>query len=227
MLRAAGHEVHAPKLTGLGERAHLLTPTTDLDTHVRDVLDLLVVADLRQVVLVGHSYAGMVIAGAADRAPDRIARLVFLDAFVPEDGQSLFDLLHPDRRRIYLDAARDHGDGWLVPPPPATVFGLLDPAAAAWVDARLTAQPLRTFTQPTRLRDPAAARPPRSYVHSTAGPLAPSFAGFAERYRQAPGWSFHEVDSGHDAMLTAPQQLACLIHELAAAPRIPAAGSVR
>jgi pimeloyl-ACP methyl ester carboxylesterase len=178
-LRAAGHEVVTPTLTGLGDRAHLvgaLGDSIDLDTHVRDVVELLGYDDLDRVVAVGHSYGGMVLTGVADRAPARLAHLVYLDAFLPADGQALFDLLRPERREALTEAARQHGGGRLVPPPPPAMLGVTDEERAAWLAVRLTPQPLRTFTQPLRLTVPAPASPPRSYVHCTEGAMALSFA---------------------------------------------------
>jgi pimeloyl-ACP methyl ester carboxylesterase len=214
-LRAAGHHVWAPTLTGLGERAHLLTPDVDLTLHVRDVLAVLEYEDLRGVILVGHSYGGMVITGVADRAAGRLAHLVFLDAFVPDGGQALFDVLPPERREMYREQARDLGEGWLVPAPPAEALGVTDGPRARWLVDRLTPQPLLTLEQPLRLRgtDPAGALP-RSFIHCTSGPVAPSFAPFASRARAAPGWRSRELATGHDAMVTAPDDVAGLLLEL-------------
>lgn len=208
LLRAAGHTVWAPTLTGLGERAHLLRPEIDLALHIQDVVGMLAYEDLSEVILVGHSYAGMVIAGVADQAADRMAHLVYLDAFVPTDGQSLFDILRPERRELYREDARTRGDGWLVPPPPPQALGVTDEAQAHWLAGKLTVQPLRTFEQPMRLTNSAAAALPRTFIHCTSGPLAPSFAPFAARGQSEPGWRFHELATGHDAMLTAPGELA-------------------
>ena len=124
-LREAGHAVYTPTLAGLGELSHLLDPSIGLDTHVQDVVDVLDREDLRDVVLVGHSYGGMVISGAGELAAGRLARLDFLDAFVPEGGQSLLDLLSPERRDFYLRAAKEHGEGWRVQPPPPQAAGSL------------------------------------------------------------------------------------------------------
>ena len=118
LMRAAGHELWTPSYTGLGERAHLAGPAVDLETHVRDVLGVFEMEDLRDVVLIGHSYGGMVATGVADRARERITQLVYLDAFVPQDGQSLFDLQPPQTRATMHDLARRAGDGWRIPPNP-------------------------------------------------------------------------------------------------------------
>ena len=219
LLRDAGHEIHAPTLTGLGERTHLLDPRIGLETHVRDVVGILESENLREVVLVGHSYGGMVISGVADLAIARLARLVYLDAFVPGEGQALFDLLPPERRDLYRQGAREWGEGWRVPPPPPHALGVTDEAEAGWLAAKLTPQPLRTFEQPVRLTNPAVL--PRTYIHCTTGPLVPSFAPFAAHARTEPGWCYRELATGHDAMFTAPDELSGLLLESSYHKRLP------
>jgi pimeloyl-ACP methyl ester carboxylesterase len=197
-LRAAGHEVWAPTSSGLAERAHL---EADLSTHIDELARLLYFEDLSEVVLVGHSYGGLVIAGAAARAYARIARLVFLDAFVAADGQSMFDLLRPERRAVY---EANVVDGLIAAPAPE-LFGV----TSSWVGDRLTGQPLATWTEPLSLGfEPPL---PRQYVRCTQGPLTPSFAGFATRLRDTAGWEVVDFDSGHDAMLIHPLDLAALL----------------
>ena len=146
-LRQRGHEVFTPTLTGVGERAHLLHPEVNLETHIDDVLNLIRWEELDNVVLCGHSYAGCVVSSVADRIPERISQLVYLDAFVPETGRSLHDCLPEEQRAMQLDLARQVGDGWKVPPIPAEVFNV-NAADRAWVDRQCTAQPLATFQQP-------------------------------------------------------------------------------
>jgi pimeloyl-ACP methyl ester carboxylesterase len=208
-LRVRGHEVHAPTLTGLGDRAHLRDPLGDrlgLTTHVDDVAALLETDDLRDVVLVGHSYAGLVIEGVAGRVPERIGLLVHLDSFVPGDRTSLFDLLSPERRAFYEDRTA----AGAVTPPPVAALGITDPVLAGMVEARLTRQPLRTFTEAATAAAPDVAR---RYVHCTEGPLAANFARFAAAAREDPGWGYDELACGHDAMLVAPDELAALLAE--------------
>jgi pimeloyl-ACP methyl ester carboxylesterase len=156
------------------------------------------------VVLVGHSYGGMVITGAAARAHARIARLVYLDAFVPEDGQSFFDLLLPARRKAYEDAT----SGGVVVPPSPEVFGV-GSDRADWVSDRLTPHPLATLTESL----PLPASPPlaRQYVRCTEGPLTASFSGFATRLRDTAGWDVADFDAPHDAMITHPGDVAALL----------------
>jgi len=226
LLREAGHEVHAPTLTGLGERSHLARPDVGLATHVEDVVKVLEYEDLRRVVLVGHSYGGMVIAGVADQAADRSAHLVYLDAFVPEDGQALVDLLPAERRDAILARPRPAEDDWLVPALPAEAYGVTDEADLAWVRPRLLPQPLRTFTEPHQLRHPEASPPSRTYIACTGSDTSPrseTFRPFADRAGADPAWRYRELATGHDAMVTMPRELARLLLELAE----PAAESPR
>src|SRR6516162_7554187 len=132
-LRKAGHEVYAPTLTGIGERKHLLSREIDLDTHIQDVIGVIDEEDLSDIVLVGHSYGGMVITGVADRVPEKVATLVYLDAFVPENGQSLFNLLPSDRSLTTVP-----GEDWLVTPIPSADFGLKRPEVITLWEAKST-----------------------------------------------------------------------------------------
>jgi pimeloyl-ACP methyl ester carboxylesterase len=213
LLRAAGHDVHAPTLTGLGERAHLLTPATDLETHVRDVLGVLACEDLHDVVLVGHSYGGVVITAVAGRMPERLAHLVYLDAFVPEEGQCVLDLLPPERAATFREQARTHGDGWLVPAPPLELWGVTGAADVAWAAPRVLPQPLSTLEQPLRLPGGEVPPPPlpRTYIVTDY----PVFRPFSERAGADPGWRLRHLATGHDAMITTPGELAALLLEIA------------
>ena len=204
LLRAAGHHVFAPTLTGLGERAHQLAPDVDLAVHVQDVAAVLTYEDLRAVVLVGHSYGGMVITGVAARLPERLAHLVYLDAFLPEPGTAVAD---------YAPLPPTKADGWRVPPPgTAGDLGVVDTREAAWATARLGDQPLRTFTQPV----PAAPAPSpalrRTFIQCTRAPWFEHAAARARRY----GMTYHPLlGAGHDAMLSQPAELARLLGALA------------
>ena len=214
LLRTAGHEVYTPTLTGLGERAHLLSPTITLDTHILDVVNVLEYEELLDVVLVGHSYAGAVITGVADRAASRLAHLVYLDAFIPADGERLLDLMLPERRATFLEQVRTSGEGWQVPPQPLEVFGVTDETDLRWAGAKVGPHPLKTFEQPVRADNPVAASLPRTYIWCSG---FPGFARFAERTRTDPGWRYRELATGHDAMITAPRELAGLLLEAGSA----------
>jgi pimeloyl-ACP methyl ester carboxylesterase len=208
LLRDAGHEVHTPTLTGLGERAHLARPEIDLELHVQDLVAVLETEELRQVTLVGHSYGGMVVTGAAARLSGRIGQLVYLDAFVPEPGKSVLDYVAPERAQAMRDGAHAEGEGWKVPPFPPERFGVTSQRDTEWLNKHLVPQPLRTLEQPL----PAAGgeRLKRSYIYCS-GRSTGSFEQFAERLRDDRKWTFHEVKTGHDAMVTAPGEVARIL----------------
>jgi pimeloyl-ACP methyl ester carboxylesterase len=214
LLRAAGHELWTPTYSGLGERAHLASPAIDLETHIRDVLGVLEMEDLRDVVLIGHSYGGMVATGVADRARHRIAQLIYLDAFVPRDAQSLLDLQPAEVRERMRELARSAGDGWRLPPNPMPAD---TPAAdVAWAAGRRPPQPIKTFEQALRL-DGNVQPPPRSYIYCRRIGPTDVFRQFAERAQRESGWRYFEIDSSHNPHITAPQELAALLEKIVAA----------
>lgn len=216
LLREAGHDVFTPALTGLGERAHLAHPAIDLDTHIADVTAVLHYEDLRDVVLVGHSYGGMVITGAADRAGDRLAHVVYLDAEVPTDGQSEFDLMPPEECAGYEEAARLRGEGWRVPPPFPDPLPADTPPVVAWAVQRMAAQPLRTMTQPLRLTHPEASAHRRTYIRCTEGKEGQEVPEYVERLSADPEWRLIELHENHVAHVSAPEALAATLIHVAA-----------
>ena len=207
LLRDAGHEVYTPTLTGLGERAHLARPEVDLETHIQDVVAMLEAEELRQVTLVGHSYGGMVITGVAARTSGRIGHLVYLDAFVPEAGKSLLDYVGEGAGAM-REAAVAHGEGWKLPGFPPERFGVTSQRDTEWLTKHLVPQPLRTFEQAL----PAAGgeKLKRTYVYCSK-PATGTFDQFAERLRDDRKWTFHDVKTGHDAMVTAPGEIAKIL----------------
>jgi pimeloyl-ACP methyl ester carboxylesterase len=182
--------------------------------HIQDIVNLLESEDLRDVVLTGHSYGGMVITGVAERASERLSHLVYLDAFVPQDGEASIGYLPEDRRTGMIEGARAGGDGWQVPAPPLGRFGVEDAEDLRWSEPRIVPQPLKTFTQPIALPEHEAETLPRTYVWCKGGYTAGSFAPFAERARGGSGWRYHELETGHDAMITAPNDVARILAEL-------------
>jgi len=171
--------------------------------------------DLLQVVLVGHSYGGMVITGVADQAPQRLTQLVHLDAEVPLDGQCEFDLLPTDERADYQQAATTKGQGWQIPPPvPEPLPQELD-AKLRWAMSLMVPQPINTFTQPLHLANPLGAGVRPTYVLCTQGKEGQELSGYVQRARSGPAWRFVELEAGHGAHVTAPQQLANLLVQLA------------
>jgi pimeloyl-ACP methyl ester carboxylesterase len=218
-LRERGHDVWTPTLTGMGERAHLGGPNVGLETHVTDLLALLEPEDVENVVLCAHSYGGVPLTVAADRAPGRVRLLVYVDALVPRDGESAFDLLPASFAALARRSAAEDGDGWCVPVPPF----VLPPSG--WVEeelreryvARLRGHPLATFADRVSLTG-AVDRLPRAFVRCTASTLAESGPGdpiapIAERARRE-GWLYRELDAPHDPQLTDPLGTATVLHEL-------------
>jgi pimeloyl-ACP methyl ester carboxylesterase len=207
LMAARGHRLITPTLTGLGERAHLARPDIDLETHVADIVGVLEFEDLSHVNLIGHSYGGMVATGVADRARARVARLIYVDAFVPNDGDSAFDLMPPAIR-----AQRQAGDGWRIPPgpmPPDT-----PPQDVAWCMPRRLPQPVKTFEQKLSLQGGALTLP-RHYIYCQRHSPDDRFRPFYERAKRE-GWGAHEIDSSHNPHITCPQVLAELLDRIAA-----------
>jgi pimeloyl-ACP methyl ester carboxylesterase len=213
-LRAAGHEVYAPTLTGLGERKHLLRPEIDLDLHITDVTNLLEYEDLTNVILLGHSYGGMVITGVADRARARIGHLVYLDAAHPKNGESLADI-SPEQMSMAHSEMRVVGGVELVVFPDSkaiTYLGVTDPADFAWMKSKITPHPWKCFTQKLRLKDEAAVRRiARTNINCTAS-LAMSAPD--RRAGQLDGDRNFEIDTGHDLMITEPKAVADMLLQI-------------
>lgn len=203
-LQARGHQVFTPTLTGIAERSHLLSPHVNLDTHIADVVNLIQWEELSHVVLCGHSYGGCVVTGVADRIPDSVDALVYLDAFVPENGQSLYDILPPEMRDGQLQGAQQIGDGWKVPPIPAEVFNV-NRGDLDWVNRQCTMQPLATFQQPLRLTGGIARIKNITFILASGWSPSP-FPPFYERAK-AKGWKTLSMSCGHDVMLDLPEEL--------------------
>lgn len=215
-LRERGHAVYTPTLTGLGERRHLISPQVNLDTHVEDVVNLLQFEELERVVLVGHSYAGIVISGVADRVPQRLRQLVYLDALLLEPGKSLFSDFPPAVVEQRLKAIRETGGGvGAAAALPPAAFGVKDPADAAWVARHLTPQPVGTYLQPLLLKAPLGNGLTKTYIECTGDPIA-TLEPTKARVRADAGWQLRTLATGHDAMVTAPAALSELLTDLAA-----------
>jgi pimeloyl-ACP methyl ester carboxylesterase len=221
LLRERRHSVFTPTLTGLGERSHLARADIGLDIHVDDVVNVLRYEDLRDVVLVGHSSSGAVITGVADRAPERIGRVIYVDAFVPEDGQAVLDLVAPERRQMFEAMVKNEGDGWLVPrfaPPPwetivRDMWGVTDDSDVKWMLERLVPTPVGHFTVPVRRTNAAAEKLPRAYVRCTRY-ANPRFDWHAEMARRSERWQYRELSVGHHPAVTVPDTLVDLLVEL-------------
>lgn len=207
LLSRAGHEVYAPTLTGVGERSHLVGPHVDLSLHVQDIAAVLHYEDLRDVILVGHSYGGMVITGVGGTAADRVGKLVYLDAANPKNGESLVDVAGPMMEMARLAGRIADGvELVLLPSPEAGMFyGITDPAELAWMAGRLTGHPWKCFEQKLELRDEAGyAKIPQYHIVCTAT-LATRDPGLMDEARAA--GRLWDIDTGHDLMITEPQQV--------------------
>ena len=221
LLRANGYEVYTPTLTGLGELAHLARPEVGLQTHIEDVVNVLEYGDLRNVILVGNSSGGMVITGVAERAPERIAQVIYLDAFVPGDGQSLVDLLPPERKHAFEEFAKSEGKGWLVPrfaPLPwehivRKMWGVNDDADVRWMLARLVPTPLGHFTEPVRRTNPASDKLVRTYVRCLQF-KHPGFDQHSAMAQRAPNWRYREMAAPHLPPITHPRELTEILVQL-------------
>jgi pimeloyl-ACP methyl ester carboxylesterase len=209
-----GHDVFTPSLTGVGERSHLLSPDVNLDTHIDDIVNLIRWEELTDVVLCGHSYGGAVISGVADRVPDRVGALVYLDAFVLEDGQSLHDTLPPAQKNLQLELTWQHGEGWKVPPIPAEVFGV-NANDLEWVNRQCTMQPLATFQQVLKLEGKRDAAENATFILASGWNDSP-FPAFYERAKTR-GWKTLTMPCGHDVMLDRPEELTSALLGVAAA----------
>jgi pimeloyl-ACP methyl ester carboxylesterase len=208
-LRARGHLVTTPTQTGLGERRHLMSRGITLGTFIDDLVNHLRYEDLTEVVLVGHSFGGNAISGAAERMPERIAELVYLDAIVIEGGTAPFDMLPQDRVAERLRQADDSSGGLSIPAPPADAFGVTDPADAAWLEARMTPHPLSTYQSRLPLDGAPGNGFPARYIVCT-DPLYMPLDPVRRRLARS-GWRMEEIATGHDAMITAPDAVAALL----------------
>ncbi len=211
-LERKGHKVYTPTLTGLADRSHLMSGLITLDTHAADVANLIQWEDLKDVVLVGHSYGGFVISLAAEMVPGAIASIVFLDADVPEDGQSIADMVDATGRAYLLGFI----DRNLVsrPPPPARSFGILSSADQAWVDAKLTSQPTHLAIEPIRLTGARDRIAKKTYIRAPSWPLA-LFDRHLEKLKADPSWRTYEIAGGHDSMIDVPDRLTEILLEVA------------
>ncbi|WP_333770753.1 alpha/beta fold hydrolase [Streptomyces sp. IBSBF 2435] len=215
LLTARGHRVHAPDLTGRGSTAHLLGPEVGLTTHVDDIAGLVLEQDLGEVVLVGHSYAGMVISGVANRIPERVSRLVYVDAMVPVHGENAIDVM--PLTQALIDGAAATAEPWRIPPlpehpAPLGLFGVTDPGDTAWLRSTLTDESVLCFRQPVEMDSPAAALIPRSHILCVGNvPAGVTRRPVPAAQPNGEPSRVHELESGHDCMIVRPAALSDLL----------------
>jgi len=211
LLQAAGHRLIVPTYTGLGEREHLASPAVNLETHIQDLLGVIKFEELNDIVLVAHSYGGMVATGVVDRVPERIRQLIYVDAFVPQDGQSLYDIVPESNRELFRKGLAE-GDGWRIPsmPIPADT----SPEDKQWIERFRMPQPLHCFDTPLKLSR-GDTKVPRTYIYALHPAPTDPMRPFMERARRE-GWGYHEIDASHSSQVTAPEKLATLLTRIAA-----------
>lgn len=212
LLEAQGHRVLTPTLTGLGERTHLLSDAVDLETHIQDVVNVMRWEEARDVILVGHSYAGFVVTGVAHRAPDWISSLVYLDTSVPGNGEACFAGWSPEGRAAIEAEATTHG-GWLMPEDLGGDAADVSPQDMAWMRSKATPHPIGTLSQPLSLDNAHVTPVKHGYLACT--PAREQFADYLRPYRDDPAWQFVDIESGHWPMFSAPEALAAGLLQLA------------
>ncbi len=206
LLEARGHRVLTPTLTGLGDRFAEATREVGTSTHIADVLALYEERGLSDTVLVGHSYGGLIVGGVADAIPEKVSTLVFLDSLIPEDGLSMLDKQSAERSAHLLNEAKNH-NGWQIPVPPITFFGLLEPAHQQLGIDNCVPQPLKCFSEKSTITGAYLSVPQTAYIRCTTPPL-PFMAQFQETAEQHDGWDVYEMATGHDCMISDPEGLA-------------------
>lgn len=214
-LRTAGHNVFTPTLTGLGERAHLLHSGLTIEHFATDVANVIEAEELEGVILVGHSFAGGPISVVADRGPEALKHLIYLDAVLLENGQNAFGKLDQAivARRVKL--AQETSDGLSIPPPPPSAFGVTDKHDAEWLQRRLTPHPLNSYQEPIRLNHPLGNGVKKTYI-ACIDPAYEPLVATHDWVRRQNGWQYLEFASGHDAMVIRPEALAKVLVDCAA-----------
>lgn len=217
-LRAAGHTVYTPTLTGLGERSHLLSADITLETCAQDLINVFLWEDLRDVVLVGHSFGGIAASAAADRIPERIRHLVYLDSLLIQDGESPFSVVPAEVAQARRALARQSPGGISIPVPPAAAFGVTDANDVQWLQEKCTPHPVSTYESTLALRNPLGNGLATTYVA-----VRPDYAPLATVRQWVRGhttWEYLEIDAGHDAMVTSPGTVTDLLQEIASRPKL-------
>jgi pimeloyl-ACP methyl ester carboxylesterase len=209
-LQAAGHDVFTPTLTGLGERSQILTRDVNLETHILDVVNLIQWEELSNIVLCGHSYGGAVISGVADRIPDRIGSLVYLDAYVLHNGENVAQHVPAIRWQNFMEGAKSVGDGWKIPPIPPEVFNVKDAADAEWMRRQCTMQPIGCFEQAVKLTGKIDQIKNVTFILMTGYAQHSPFSPFRDKAK-AKGWRTLTMTCGHMVMFDQPEELSRIL----------------
>jgi pimeloyl-ACP methyl ester carboxylesterase len=206
-LRSAGHAVFAPTLTGFGERVHLTRADLTIEDFATDIVNVISAEELKEVVLVGHSYGGNTVSAVADRVPERLKHLIYIDSLVLKDGESGFSVLDPAIVAQRIESAEKTSGGMTIPPPSPEAFGVSDPDDADWLRRQLTPLPLSSYREPIHLEHPLGNGVRKTYIACT-NPIYQPAVSTHEWIKSQPDWRYLELSTGHDAMVTDPEGLA-------------------
>jgi len=212
LMMQGGLQVYTPTQTGVGEKADLLSKDISLETFIQDIADFLTQHDLHNVVLVGHSFAGISISGVADRMPERIRRLVYLDALLLQNDESVFDIISPEMAQARRELAQQTSGGVSLPAPEPSVLGVTDDRDVAWVKSQCTPHPLSTYESKMKLTHALGNGLPATYIAVTPHYAATTSSRNYAKTRS--DWQYLEMEAGHDAMVTSPEPLARLLQGL-------------
>lgn len=208
LLREQNHEIYTPTLTGLGEKSHLATKNINLSTHVTDITNLLFYEDLTEIILIGHSYGGAVISGVAEKVPNRIKKLVYLDACIPQNNKSIFDII-PGLENIFRKRTQiSQGKDWIVEPFDPKNWGITKEEDLQWIKSRLSPMPIHTHDEPINISNFERSNMPKTFIRCSEFDDTKIFALVA---KEGKNWDYHEIKSGHDVMVLYPEQLANVI----------------
>ena len=213
-LRAAGHDVYTPTMTGFGERSHQLSPAVGLETNITDIANVLLWEELNNVILVAASYAGMVTTCVADRMPERISALVYQNAFIAADGVAQNDLLPDWRREMIEKELAEAEDAWCMPAPDPKLFGVTDPAELEWIGSKMAPQSAKTFQDKARVTGAHEAITNRTYIRATGYPNN-TFDRYLAEAQADPSWRAEVLETSHDAMISAADDIVRILLEVA------------
>lgn len=212
-LRAAGHDVYIPTLTGCGERGHLIGPDVTLDTHIQDVASLIDYEMLDDIALVGHSYAGMVVTGVADRIPERLRALIYIDAALPKDGEAMLDIVSAERKKTVIGLAEERGDGYRAPQTLVLETGIENEKERENFLNRMCPHPLNALLQPIALTGAFQTVPRKAYIFSARN-NSHKFREYRDWAENEPGWTAETMDTWHFPMATTPGATAIMLNRL-------------
>lgn len=213
LLREAGHDVFIPTFTGCGERGHLMAPDVTLETHIQDIIGVMDYEMLDDVALVGHSYAGMVVTGVADRLPERLRALIYIDAALPKDGEAMLDIVSAERKKTVMGLAAEHGEGYWVPQTLVLETGIEDDDERENFLKRMCPHPLHALLEPISLTGSFKKVPRKAYIFAARND-SHRFREYRDWAAEQPDWTAETMDTWHFPMVTMKRETAELLMRL-------------